>query len=85
MSNCRQFGNNVAGAGSNNFGSNSKVNSILAILRNVSLGQTITVGTDSGNFTGRFAGIENGNVLLTTTTGALVFIPLRQINFISIP
>ncbi|MDQ0062304.1 hypothetical protein J2T14_004504 [Paenibacillus harenae] len=85
MSYCRPNGYSVAGAGSS--GSDSKMASILGILRNISLGQMITVGTEGGPppLTGRFAGIENGNVLLTSATGALQFIPLRQIAFVTIP
>lgn len=82
MSFCRPNGNSVGGVGSN---SDSKMASILGVLRNVSLGQMISIGTDSGTFTGRFAGFENGNVLLTSATGTLIFIPLRQINVVTIP
>lgn len=59
--------------------SSSCSSSILAVLDKISLGQTITVYFDSTFRTGKFQGIQNGNVVIVTTAAISVFIPLRKV------
>ncbi|MDR6878426.1 hypothetical protein J2X61_000167 [Bacillus sp. 3255] len=60
--------------------------SVYATLARISLGTVITVhaGT-TPNHTGRFLGIENGNLVMASTGGTVFFIPIDRISVIHIP
>ncbi|OXM83554.1 hypothetical protein [Paenibacillus rigui] len=57
--------------------------SILSILDKVSLGTQITVYFDSAFRTGKYQGIKDGNVVITTSAGITVYIPLRKVEAVT--
>jgi hypothetical protein len=60
--------------------------SVFATLARIGLGTVITVhaGT-TPNHTGRFLGIENGNVVLASTAGTVFFVSIDKIAVVHIP
>ncbi|MFH5186821.1 hypothetical protein ACHHV8_31875 [Paenibacillus sp. TAB 01] len=62
---------------------NNSNSTILGILDRVSLGTRITVYFDSAFRTGKYQGIQNGNVVITTSAGINVYIPLRKVEAVT--
>ncbi|UJF34484.1 CRISPR-associated endonuclease Cas1 [Paenibacillus hexagrammi] len=60
--------------------------SILATLSQISIGTVITVHSGTTpNHTGRYVGIQNGNVVIVSNGGTVYYYPIGHISVIHIP